>query len=102
MVTAGTVQQFAQAACGYFARAGASSGAYTLLKNALWTSFPGDVVVHDLIKDIKDAAESVAQTKIYHARHPDSASAEAAFFNAVDHLAEVTKKLCEHVEGLRV
>lgn len=102
MVTAGTVKQFAQAACGHFARAGASSGTYTLLKNALWTSFPGDVVVHDLIKDIKDAAEAVAQTKIYHDRHPDLASAEAAFFNAVDHLAKVTEKLCEHIEGVRV
>lgn len=102
MVNAGTVQQFAQAACGYFARAGASSGTYTLLKNALWTSFPGDVVVHDLIKDIRDAAESVAQTKIYHGRHPDSAAAEAAFFNAVDRLAKVTEQLCEHIEGARV
>lgn len=102
MVTTATVQQFAQAACGYFARAGASSGTYTLLKNALWTSFPGDTVVHDLIKDIKDAAEQVAETKMHHLRHPDSAAAEAAFLEAVDHLAKVTKKLCAYIEGVRV
>lgn len=102
MVTTYTVRQFAQAACGYFSRAGASSGTYTMLKNALWTSFPGDVVVHDLIKSIKIAAESVAATKMYHDRHPDSAAAEAAFFNAVDDLTKVTEQLCDHIEGVRV
>lgn len=102
MVTTYTVRQFAQAACGYFARAGSGAGSYTVLKNALWTSFPGDVVAHDLIKDIKDAAESVAATKVYHLRHPDSAAAEEAFLNAVDRLTAVTEKLCAHVQGVCV
>lgn len=101
MVTGNTVQQYAQAACGYFARAGSQSQTYRLLKNKLWTSLPGDPVAHDLIMAIKDAAEDVARTKQWHLTQPDSASAEAAFLEAVDALATVTKQLCTHVDTVR-
>lgn len=101
MVTGRTVQQYAQAACGYFARAESQSQTYRQLKNQLWTSFPGDIVVHDLVRKIKDAAETVVAAKQCHLAQPDSASAEEAFLNAVDALAKVTKELCTHVDSVR-
>lgn len=102
MVTDNTVQQYAQAACAYFARAGLGSKTYLTLKNQLWTSFPGDPRAHDLILAIKHAAETVTDTKRWHLNHPDSATAEEQFINAVEALAKVTKQLSEHVMGVRV